>query len=73
MKTKYEYTINIEYSETDKCYIARVPELGEYISAFGETYEDALKEIQDVIELTLQSYSNDGLKPPKPKAIKKAM
>ncbi len=63
---KPDYTINIEYNNEDKCYIARVPDLGPYISAFGETYENALKEIQIVIDLTLKTYKDDGLYPPKP-------
>ena len=56
---KYEYSINIYFSKEDKCYIASVPELGPYISAFGETYEDALREIQTVIDLTLITYKDD--------------
>ena len=67
---KHEYTINIQYSKEDECYIASVPELGPYISAFGETYEDALKEIQIVIDLTFQTYKDDKLSPPKIRQIK---
>ena len=73
MNTKYEYTISIEYSKVDKCYIARVPDLGPYISAFGDTYENALKEIQTVIKLTIRTYKDDGLISPKPKRMKKAI
>lgn len=73
MKTNYEYTINIQYSKEDKSYIASVPELGPYISAFGDSYEDALHEIQTVIDLTLQTYKDDKLSPPKPHKIKKAI
>ena len=73
MKAKFEYSIVIEYCGTEKCYIARVPDLGPYITAFGETYEDALREIQTVIELTLQSFKEDGISPPRRKDIKKAI
>lgn len=73
MKQKFEYSINILFSKEDECYIATVPELGKYISAFGDTYEEALKEIQTVIELTLESYREDGITPPKPKQVIKAM
>lgn len=65
MKTNYEYSIIINYSKEDNCYIASVPELGPYISAFGDSYENALREIQSVIELTLQTYKDDKLSPPK--------
>ena len=73
MNKNYEYTINIQFSKKDNCYIATVSELGQYISAFGDTYEDALREIQTVIDLTLQTYKDDNLTPPKPKEIKKAI
>jgi len=45
------YAIEIFYSEEDEGYIAVAPELPE-CSAFGETEEDALKEIKVAIENT---------------------
>lgn len=68
-----DITITIQYSKEDECYIASAPELGPYISGFGDSYEDALKEIQIVIDLTLQTFKDDNLPIPKPKKIKKAM
>ena len=62
---EHKYTINISYSNEDKCYIAKVEELGPYISAFGDTYEEALSEIKKVIELTIESYEEDKLPMPK--------
>lgn len=73
MNAKHGYTINIQFSKEDDCYIASVPELGPYISAFGNSYEEALKEIQIVIDLTIQSYKDDKIPLPKPKSIKKAI
>lgn len=73
MNIKHEYTISIQYNKEDKCYIASAPELGPYISAFGDSYEDALKEILIVIDLTLQTFKEDNLPLPKPKKIKKAI
>jgi len=46
--------IEIFYSEEDEGYIAIVPELPE-CSAFGETEEEALKEIKDAIDLWLET------------------
>jgi predicted RNase H-like HicB family nuclease len=40
-----DYHINIFYSEEDNGYIADIPDL-QYCSAFGETPEDALREVQ---------------------------
>jgi predicted RNase H-like HicB family nuclease len=39
-----DYHINIFYSEEDEGYIADIPDL-KYCSAFGETPEEALKEV----------------------------
>lgn len=46
------YTIGIFYSEEDEGYIAVVPELPG-CSAFGETEEEALKEVKVAMELRL--------------------
>jgi predicted RNase H-like HicB family nuclease len=61
----YKYAIEIFYSEEDEGYIAIVPELPE-CSAFGETEEEALKEIKVAINLWLETAKIDGLEIPKP-------
>jgi predicted RNase H-like HicB family nuclease len=61
----YKYAIEIFYSEEDEGYIAIVPELPE-CSAFGETEEEALKEIKVAIDLWLETAKKDGLEIPKP-------
>ncbi len=50
----HRYAIEILYSEEDGGYIATVPELPE-CSAFGETGEEALKEIKIAIDLWLET------------------
>jgi predicted RNase H-like HicB family nuclease len=40
-----DYHINIFYSEEDEGYIADIPDL-KFCSAFGETPEEALKQLQ---------------------------
>ena len=61
----YKYAIEIFYSEEDEGYIAVVPELPE-CSAFGETEEEALKEIKVAIDLWLETAKRDGREIPKP-------
>ncbi len=61
----YKYAIEIFYSEEDEGYIAVVPELPE-CSAFGETEEEALKEIKVAIDLWLETARKDGRDIPKP-------
>jgi predicted RNase H-like HicB family nuclease len=61
----HKYTIEIFYSEEDEGYIAVVPELPR-CSAFGETEEEALKEIKVAIELWIEAAKKEGRAIPKP-------
>jgi predicted RNase H-like HicB family nuclease len=61
----YKYAIEIFYSEEDEGYIAVVPELPG-CSAFGETPEEALREIKVAIELWIETAKKEGREIPKP-------
>lgn len=60
-----KYAIEIFYSEEDEGYIAVVPELPG-CSAFGETEEEALKEIKIAIDLWLEAAEKESREIPKP-------
>lgn len=60
-----KYAIEIFYSAEDRGYIAVVPELPG-CSAFGDTEEEALKEVKVAISLWLETAKEDGRKIPKP-------
>ncbi|OAB59452.1 hypothetical protein AY600_14925 [Phormidium willei BDU 130791] len=45
-----KYSILIQWSEEDDCYIASLPEWGEFARTHGDTYEAALKNAKDVLE-----------------------
>jgi len=49
-----DYHINIFYSEEDEGYIADIPDL-KYCSAFGETPEEALREVLIAKEAWLEA------------------
>jgi predicted RNase H-like HicB family nuclease len=61
----YKYAIEIFYSEEDEGYIAVVPELPG-CSAFGETEEEALKEVKIAMDLWLETAQKEGRDIPKP-------
>ncbi|MCL2376416.1 MAG: type II toxin-antitoxin system HicB family antitoxin [Defluviitaleaceae bacterium] len=61
-----KYHINIFYSEDDEGYIATVPDL-QGCSAFGETPEEALKEVLTAQELWLEAVADSGWEIPEPK------
>lgn len=61
----HKYAIEIFYIEEGEGYIAIAPELPG-CSAFGETEEEALKEIKIAIDLWLEMAKKDGREIPKP-------
>ena len=61
----YKYSIEIFYSEEDEGYIALAPELP-CCSAFGETEEEALREIKVAIDLWLGTAQKEGRRIPQP-------
>jgi len=61
-----DYHINIFYSEEDEGYIADIPDL-KFCSAFGETPEEALKEVQIAKEAWLEAARAEGKPIPLPR------
>lgn len=61
-----DYHINIFYSEDDVGYIADIPDL-ESCSAFGDTPDEALHEVQKAKSLWIEAAKLDGKPIPPPK------
>ncbi|MFN8494603.1 MAG: type II toxin-antitoxin system HicB family antitoxin [Caldilineaceae bacterium] len=61
-----DYFISIFYSEEDNSYIADIPDL-RFCSAFGETPEEALHEVQIAKAAWLETAKASGKPIPKPK------
>jgi len=61
-----DYHINIFYSNQDEGYIADIPDL-KYCSAFGETPEAALQEVQIAKTAWLEAAKAAGKPIPEPK------
>jgi antitoxin HicB len=61
------YSINITWSDEDKGFIATIPEFRN-LSAFGHTYEEALKEAETVLEGYVESLQGENI--PLPEAYK---
>ena len=54
------YSIDIAWSEEDEGYIATVPEFPG-LSAFGETWEEAVSQATDALRGFIETYAEDGL------------
>lgn len=61
-----DYFISIFYSEEDEGYIADIPDL-RFCSAFGETPEKALREVQIAKAAWLETARSSGKPIPKPR------
>ncbi len=61
-----DYHINIFYSEEDEGYIADIPDL-KYCSAFGQTPEEALREVLIAKEAWLEAARAEGKPIPLPR------
>jgi antitoxin HicB len=68
-----QYTIIIQWSKEDNCYVVSLPEWGEYCHTHGDTYEEALKNAQEVIEMLIESYLEDGEPLPEPQTLGKSI
>ena len=53
------YHVNVFFSEEDEGYIADIPDL-KYCSAFGETPEEALREVLKAKDAWVESARNSG-------------
>lgn len=60
-----DYAINVFWSDEDGCYIATVPDL-EGCSAFGDTAEEAVHEVETAKRLWLEVAREDGEEIPQP-------
>ncbi|MGH2416507.1 MAG: type II toxin-antitoxin system HicB family antitoxin [Microcystaceae cyanobacterium] len=61
-----DYTIVVFYSEDDECFVADIPDL-KYCSAFGDTPEEAFKELLVAKKVWLEVAKAEGLPIPLPK------
>jgi predicted RNase H-like HicB family nuclease len=51
-----QYSILIQWSNEDQKYIVSLPEFGPYAHTHGNSYEEALKNGQEVLELLIEDY-----------------
>ncbi len=65
-----EYQVNIAFDPRDSIYVARVPEL-ENCHSHGSTPEEALGNVQEAIELWLETARENGIAVPEPLSRRK--
>ncbi|MGJ5630888.1 type II toxin-antitoxin system HicB family antitoxin [Nostoc sp. CALU 1950] len=70
-----KYTIVIQWLEEDQSYVVSLPEFTDIMQpcTHGETYEEALKNAQEVLEMLIESSLADGEPLPEPKTLGKSL
>lgn len=61
-----DYHINVFYSEEDECWVADIPDL-RFCSAFGDTPDEAVREVMIAKELWLGTARDHGDPIPEPR------
>ena len=54
------YSMIIQWSKNDKCFVVTLPEWGELCHTYGDTYEEALNNAQEVLDLMIKSSLEEG-------------
>lgn len=69
----FNYTIIIQWSDEDNCFIASLPEWGDFCHTHGGTYTEALKNAEEVLQLLIESSLEEGEPLPKAKTFKTSL
>ena len=69
----FQYTILIQWSDEDECFIVSLPEWGEFVHTHGNSYEEALKNGQDLLNFLIESALENGEELPIPKKFNKSL
>ncbi|KAM3097482.1 type II toxin-antitoxin system HicB family antitoxin [Phormidesmis sp. 146-35] len=67
------YTVIIQWSNEDECYVVSLPEWGEFCHTHGDTYQEAMQNAHEVLELLIDSASQNGEPLPEPKTFGQAL
>ena len=59
------YSMIIQWSKKDRCFVVTLPEWGELCHTYGDTYEEALQNAQEVLKLMIESSLQEGASLPK--------
>ena len=54
------YSMVIQWSKKDKCFVVTLPEWGELCQTYGDTYEEALSNAKEVLHLMVDSSLKEG-------------
>jgi len=68
----YKYRVTVVWSDEDDCYLVELPEFSHPLQQYfthGETYEEAIANAQEVLELLIEDYEARGKLLPVPQTL----
>lgn len=68
---KSHYTIVIQWSDENECFVVSLPEWGELCHTHGSSYEEALTNAEEVLELLIEPAIANGETLPEPKPFRR--
>lgn len=63
------YSIVIEWSDEDQVYVVSLPEWGDLVHTHGDTYEEALQQGKELLELLATARRGSGEPLPAPRVF----
>ena len=54
------YSMVIQWSKKERCFVVTLPEWGELCQTYGNTYEEALKNAKEVLQQMVDSSLEEG-------------
>ena len=66
MELKPRYTVIVQWSNEDHCFVVSLPEWGEFCHTHGETYKEAIANAQEVLEMLIEGSIDRGEELPVP-------
>ena len=71
---KLPYTVIIFWSDEDNCYLVHLPEFpSQKFHTHGNSYEEAIQNACEVLELLVEEYQQEGKSLPQPKNIEQTL
>lgn len=55
------YSTVIQWSKKNSCFVVTFPEWGEQCQTYGDTYEEALSNGKEVLQLMIASFIEEGI------------
>jgi antitoxin HicB len=70
MELKPRYTVIVQWSDEDQCFVVSLPEWGEFCHTHGDTYDEAIANAQEVLEMLIEDAIDRGEELPMPQVFR---